>query len=144
MNTAQMLPDLKRISDSDSLLKDFVENFPDSCNVQDACTRKYLFTNHHNASWCGLSSIDDLIGLTPMEFWMQDISQRRSRLNLNHTVIASEEKIFKATSELGSQIYLSKRIARISLVALKFNGLIRCENVIKCAVQNHDKKSLHF
>src|SRR5260363_161466 len=118
MDTSQILPDLKRISCSGSLLDEFVENFPDSCAVQDACTRKYLLTNYHHARWCGLDSIDDLIGITPMELWTQDVLHRRSRLNLSPTIISDEARCFKKGYELGSRIIQSKRAASMHLIAL--------------------------
>ncbi len=144
MNTAQILPDLRRISCSGDFLSDFVESFPGSCAVQDAYTRKYLFANYYHANWCGLDSIDDLIGITPIELWLQDVLHRRSHLNLNPTIISDEERCFKSGHELGSRIILTKRAASINLTALQFNGLIRCENVIKFPVQNRDQKVVAF
>src|SRR5260364_35861 len=90
MNAAQMLPDLKSISCGGEFLSDFVENCFDASHVRDAQTRKHLVANYRQAVSNGMKSMDDLIGVTPREIYIDDVLHRKEKLNLDSAIISSE------------------------------------------------------
>ncbi|CCD30254.1 putative transcriptional regulator [Candidatus Glomeribacter gigasporarum BEG34] len=146
MNAAQILSNLNSgrgtISCSGEFLSDFLESYSDAGHVRDACTRKHLLANHYEAIYNGLESIDDLINVTPREIWIDDIRQRKSKLNLDSAIICSELDNVKRTEELENRVLLTKRSANFNWPHLYVNGLMKLEriNIIPISSASGDKK----
>ncbi len=146
MDGAQILSDLKSgrgtISCSGEFLSDFLENYYDAGHVRDACTRKHLQANYYEAAYNGLESIDDLIGVTPREIWIDDVCQRKSKLNLDSTVIYSEQNNMIRAEEFENQLLSTKRPVSFSLLHIYFNGLIGVNKLIKIPISSGDNKKV--
>lgn len=144
MNAAQILPGLKSVSYSGSFLCDFVENFPESCVVREACSEKYLLVNRHMVNLCGLQSINDVVGMTRHDLWIQDTAHRRKDLNLDALIIANEEKNVELDVKLEKQVLLNNQPVSNHHVIIDNNGLIEFRNVIKIPIPNHKNKTVAF
>ncbi len=144
MNTAQILPDLRRISCSGSFLDNLVEKLPYAYHIRDSCSEKYLMANHQMAHFCGLKSIDDIIGNTRNDLWIQDIANRRLNLKLNPIVIAREEIGTKFSKEIESQILLDKLPRNAHVFSLDHNGKIIFDNIIKIPISDNQRRIIAF
>src|SRR5260363_353010 len=90
MNTVLDSEDLRRrISLDGSLLYDFVKVFPESCNLRDARSDKYLCVNYYMASLCGAQSTDQIIGMKRHDLWINKTSHRN--LNLNQIILSNHK-----------------------------------------------------
>ncbi|CCD30063.1 cytoplasmic hypothetical protein [Candidatus Glomeribacter gigasporarum BEG34] len=145
MNATQMLPDLKSgrgtISCSGEFLSDFVENYRDASHVRDAQTRKHLLANHYEAAVNGLG-IDDFICATPREIWIDDVFQRKSKLNLDSAIIHSEYENVMRAEKFENQVFLTKRPINFNCRSIYFNGRISFENTTKIPISSADNKKV--
>ena len=136
MNAAQMLPDLKRISCSGSFLSDFVEQCPDECHVIDIQTKKFLITNHHHVSHCGLRTIEDFVGLAKEEV----LEAMQQKENLSPITLSNHIKNIKLSNRAEDQIRIQKRPISNKHPTIRKNGTIKFEHSFKCGVLNQDHK----
>lgn len=130
---------LSCLSSHGDFLPDFVEHFPDSAHVREACSRKHLFANHHMASWCGLN-VENLIGVTSHEIFVEDTAHRKKHLRLEPIVISDEQYNSKQGCELENQVLLSRRSISVQRIVLKFNGLITYERLFKFPILDRSNK----
>src|SRR5260363_37373 len=111
MNTVLDSEDLRRrISLDGSLLYDFVKVFPESCNLRDARSDKYLCVNYYMASLCGAQSTDQIIGMKRHDIWINKTSHRNlnrkqnsynktSIMNTSNSIAAIPDKTLNYCSE---------------------------------------------
>src|SRR5260364_393124 len=109
MNTAQILSDLKSGYETINCMGDFLESYPHSSHVREGRTRKYLLANYREAISNGLESIDDLIGATAREIWIDDVLHRRKKLNLDSSIIQSEYENAARIEGFEKQLLCTKR-----------------------------------
>lgn len=130
---------------SSSWLSDFIEAAPGESYIRDACTKKYLACNTAMIHGCGLESVDDCIGLTPAELWLEDITHRRERLCLNNAVICSEEIEAKRIEQLDSQMKSNYSPLNSHRVVLNFKGFVEFNKVTLLSIPDRlHKKALLF
>ncbi len=123
-------------------LSHFVESYPNSSHVREASTRKYLLANHSESISSGLESVNDLIGITPRELWIEDVLNRKERLNLDSTIIDSEHRNVLQVEGYETQLLLTKCPISFNCTYLYFNGLIALERLIKIPISDRDNKKI--
>ncbi len=142
MNVAQMLPDLKKINCSGSFLYDFVERFSAISHIKDVHTKKYLMTNHHMVTNCGLQTVDDIIGFTPHDILFDSTIQKKR--NLSQTTILNHSKFMQADNKMESQILSTKQPISVERFILNSKGNVELQNATKVGVQNYEHKIIAF
>ncbi|CCD28736.1 putative transcriptional regulator [Candidatus Glomeribacter gigasporarum BEG34] len=142
MNTAQILPDLRRISLDGSLLYDFVEKFPESSHIREMQTKKYLMVNHHMVSDCGLQTVDDIIGYTQNDIWFDSTIQKKR--SLSQTTISSFKNRIKKIDKIENQVLSTKHSVTAQCFFLNSRGHVGFETVVKTGIQNHEGKMIAF
>ncbi len=136
MNPTQMLPDLRRVSCSGNLLNDLVEKFPYKCHVRDVQTKKYLITNHHHVSSCGLKTIEDIIGLTRKDV----LEEMQKKVNLSKIAISNYIKNINLSEKIEDQICIQKFPISSKHLTIRKNGTVKFENSFECGVPDHNQK----
>src|SRR5260363_85075 len=149
MNTAQILSDLKSgyetINCMGDFLTHFVESYPHSSHVREARTRKYLLANYREAISNGLESIDDLIGATAREIWIDDVLHRRKKLNLDSSIIQSEYEMRHGSRDLKNNCYARNALSVLIVSTFIFRALSRLKIYSKFPSRTEIiKKSFHF
>ncbi len=142
MNIAQIPFDIKEVSCGGEFLSDFIESYFEPAYLKDAYTGKHLLANFQMTSWCGLESIHDVIGITLQELWVQDVVQRRKRLNIDSVVVSDEIKDVEKIENLEKQIMFKKAPISIKRYILGFNGIVTFERVLKAPILNQERKKV--
>lgn len=146
MNAAQILSDLKSddgtVNCMGDFLTHFVESYPYSSHVREARTSKYLLANYREATSNGLESIDDLIGATAREIWIDDVLHRRKKLNLDSSIIQSEYKNTLRIEEFEKQLLFTKRPVSFNCLYVYFQGIIALEKLTKIPISDRDNKKI--
>jgi len=136
MDATQILSDLKRVSCNSSFLNDLVEKFPYECHVRDVQTKKYLLTNYHHVSSCGLKAIGDIVGLTRKDI----LEEIQKKANLNSITISNHIENINLAEKIEDQIYIQKSPISSKHLTIRKNGAVKLEHSFKCGVMNHDQK----
>src|SRR5260363_213099 len=126
-NTAQIPLDLKRFSCRGEFLSDFIESYFEPAHLRDVCTKKHLIANFQMASRNGFESTHDLIGVNPRELWVQDVTQRRDRLNIDSIGIIRFHRLIKFP--LSNQV--SKKVVALLTVFQDLTCHLHCSRVFQ-------------
>lgn len=142
MNANRRLLGYEMIPCMGDLLSDIVENFYGSSYVREAHTRKHVLANECLIKRCGAHSLSDLIGVTPDEFWIEDITHRNNRLSLDSDVLLSERNCVKAIEALEDQVLFNRFPISLHRTLLKFDGLVKFDKLTIMPVSGRSNKRI--
>src|SRR5260364_429550 len=107
MNTVLDSEDLRRrISLDGSLLYDFVKVFPESCNLRDARSDKYLCVNYYIAILFRAQYNDKIIAMKRHDLWINKTSQRN--LNLNQIILSNHKNAVQWHRKIENKILITQ------------------------------------